>query len=151
MITHCAGKGLRLANVSELFQPRSRGIVIKFDKPKMLENAFPSAFETNYPLHFSLLPSGDWQKNPNFIVFIFKNDSFCLTGKKRNLQCFPPLPTCADLQGMCAPARPHTRKRSPVTEIVVLHQHTLTGRQEDMFVFCFLTSPTTAEGGRYRN
>lgn len=73
-------------------------------------------------------------------------------GKKRNLQHFPPLPTCADLQtGMCAPVQAHTRKSSPATRIFVLHQHTSTGLQQDTFVFCFLPSPTAAEGGRYRN
>lgn len=70
MITHCAGKGLRLANVQELFQPHSRGIVIKFDEAKMPENVFPSAFETNYRLHISVPPSG---KNKQLSMVTEKN------------------------------------------------------------------------------
>lgn len=146
MITHCAGKGLRLANVSELFQPHSHGIVIKFDKPKMLENAF----KTNCPLHISVLPSGDWgeeNKKCNFNAFIFKNDYFCLNRKERNLQHFPPLLTCADLQ-TCAGS--YKKEFTSHKDFRLAPTHTLTGLQEDMFVFCFLTSPTTA-GGRYRN
>lgn len=77
-------------------------------------------------------------------ICFLKNNNFSLTGKQRTLRNVPVLPTCGDLQtGMCAPAQAHTRASSPVTLIFVLHQHTLTGLQEDMFVFCFPT------GARY--
>lgn len=101
VITHCAGKGLRLANVLELFQPHSRGIVIKFDKPKMPENAFPSSFETSYWLHISVLPSGDWEKQkPTSSHSFSKKALLASLGRKETCKMSP-------FANMCWPADRH--------------------------------------------